>query len=322
MINKFIRYLICIALFFHATSALTQPGSANGYAIQHFTDENGLPQNSINDLLFDKNGYLWLASQVGLIRFNGNSFDLYYPDDKPEMESNITYFATDSQGSIYFQTDDHNLYRYAGNNSHLVKAVNTAVLRKPFLINARRQFFDFTAFLRSASPEQEAGRRRQIFHHLFDHNEDFFVADTGRLYLVYQDSLFFYNGKDLLPLISHTGAATNYLQLDDRFYILKGYNVAAVYENGRQTHGNSPIAGNLNGLSPSYSLFSRGNTTHLLAGHQLYRVQPTENGSLRADFIANLNFIPNISAVDYNAGLDLLLIATNTEGFYLLRRNN
>ena len=62
--------------------------------------------------------------------------------------------------------------------------------------------------------------------------------------------------------------------------------------------------------------------THLLAGHQLYRVQPTEDGRLRADFIANLDFIPNISAVEYNAGLDLLLIATPTEGFYLLRRNN
>src|SRR5580658_6308292 len=153
MIKKFI-ILILFQLTLIATPALPQAELANGYAIQHFTDENGLPQNSINDLLFDRNGYLWLASQVGLIRFNGTAFDLYYPDDKPEMESNITYFATDDQGAIYFQTDDHNLYRYAGNNSHLVKAVNTAALKKPFLINARRQFFDFSSFLRT-SPATE-----------------------------------------------------------------------------------------------------------------------------------------------------------------------
>src|ERR1700722_1659738 len=108
MINKFI-ILIPFLLELTATPAFSQPELANGYAIQHFTDENGLPQNSINDLVFDKNGFLWLASQVGLIRFNGTSFDLYYPDDKPEMESNITYLATDNEGSIYFQTDDHNL---------------------------------------------------------------------------------------------------------------------------------------------------------------------------------------------------------------------
>ena len=254
MIKAFI-ILVPFLLLLTAPSAFPQSQLANGYAIQHFTDENGLPQNSINDLLFDKNGYLWLASQVGLIRFNGNAFDLYYPDDKPEMESNITYFATDGQGAIYFQTDDHNLYRYAGNNSHLVRAINTAVLRKPFLINARRQFFDFTTFLRSASPGPEADRRQEIFRHLFDHNEDFFVADTGRVYLIYRDSLFFYNGKDLLPLTRHTGAATNYLQLDDKFYLLEGYHVAAVYANGRRTYGSSPIGGNLRGLSASYNLF-------------------------------------------------------------------
>ena len=313
--------LILFLLTLTATRAYTQPELANGYAIQHFTDENGLPQNSINDLLFDKNGYLWLATQVGLVRFNGTAFDLYYPDDKPEMESNITYFATDEQGAIYFQTGDHNLYRYAGNNSHLVKAINTAALKKPFLINARRQFFDFSIFLRNAPAGQESGRR-QLFRHLFDHNEDFFVADSGRVYLNYRDSLFFYNGKDLLPLPSHTGATTKFLQLDNMLYLLEGYNVAAVYKNGRLTHGNSPIVGNLHGLSASYNLFSRGNMTHLLADHQLYRVQPTEDGRLQAVFIANLNFIPDISAVEYNAGLDLLLIATPTEGFYLLRRNN
>ena len=79
MISKFIRFLIIILLTLTATSALPQSELANGYTIQHFTDENGLPQNSINDLLFDKDGYLWLASQVGLVRFNGSSFKLYYP---------------------------------------------------------------------------------------------------------------------------------------------------------------------------------------------------------------------------------------------------
>jgi signal transduction histidine kinase len=318
----FIIILIPFFLILTATPAFPQPELANGYAIHHFTDENGLPQNSIADLLFDKNGYLWLASQVGLVRFNGNTFDLYYPDDKPVMESDIAYLATDDQGAIYFQTQDHNLYRYAGNNSHLVKAVNTAALKGPFLINASRQFFDFTGFLRNAATSQDADRRRQIFRQLFDHNEDFFAAGPDRVYIVYRDSLFFYNGKDLLPLTGRAGPAVKYLQLDHKFYVLQGFNVTAVYENGRRTYGGSPITGNLHGPPVSYSLFSRGNMTHLLAGHVLYRVQPAEDGRLRTDSIANLDFIPNISAVEYNAGLDLLLIATPTEGFYFLRRNN
>src|SRR5471030_1583076 len=124
MINKFIRFFIFITPFFSVTPALTQSDSVNGYSVQHFTDENGLPQNSINDLLFDKDGYLWLASQVGLVRFNGSSFQLYYPDDKPVMQSNIVYLGKNDKGTIYFQTGDHNLYCYPGNNSQFLSPVN------------------------------------------------------------------------------------------------------------------------------------------------------------------------------------------------------
>jgi signal transduction histidine kinase len=351
MIRNFIRFLIIILLTLTATPALPQPEWANGYAIQHFTDENGLPQNSINDLLFDKDGYLWLGSQVGLVRFNGSSFKLYYPDDKPVMESNIIFLAKNDEGSVYFQTDDRNLYCYHGNNSQFLSPVNTAALKKPFLLNTRKQFFDFTTFLQTPAPE--ASRRRQIFRDLFTHNENFYSADSGRVYLVYQDSLYYFDGKFLKPLAGHSGHSTQYLLQDGKFYRLDGYNVTAVYKNGRLIPGASPIEGVPNGdpaagpnrgpatgpnrgpamgqhksaagtapVSQELHLYSCGNMTHLLVGHQLYRIFPAGEQGLRAAFLVNLDFIPNISAVEYNAGLDLLLIATPTEGFYLLRRNN
>jgi signal transduction histidine kinase len=320
MITKFI-ILIPFLLLLTATPAFSQSELANGYAIQHFTDENGLPQNSINALLFDKNGFLWLGSQVGLVRFNGTSFDLYYPDDKPEMESNILYLATDAAGSILFQTDDHSLYRYAGNNSHLVKAVNTAALHRPSLINANRQFFDFSAFLLHAAPGAESERRRQIFGHLFDRNEDFFVADSGRLYLVYRDSLFFFNGNDLFALTGRNRPGTRFLLAHNTCYVLDGYTVSAAFENGHRSGGTGQIMGSPHLPKGNYSLYFSGNLTFLLADHQLFRLQSGEGGALKADFVANLDFIPGISAIEYNPGLDLLLIATPTEGFYFLRRN-
>src|SRR5580658_10085323 len=147
MIKKFI-ILILFQLTLIATPAFPQPILANGYAIQHFTDENGLPQNSINDLLFDKDGYLWLASQVGLVRFNGSSFKLYYPDDKPVMQSNIMYLGKNAQGTIYFQWDDHNLDGYSGNNYQVRRPGNTSALKARYVLNARKQLVDFSAFLR------------------------------------------------------------------------------------------------------------------------------------------------------------------------------
>src|SRR5215471_12966664 len=123
MIKKALPIIAILSL--SVTPALTQSDSSNGYSVQHFTDENGLPQNSINDLLFDKDGYLWLASQVGLVRFNGSSFRTYYPNDKAVMESNIVSLGKDEQGQVFSETQDHHLYCYSGNNNQLLSPVPT-----------------------------------------------------------------------------------------------------------------------------------------------------------------------------------------------------
>src|ERR1700744_6084712 len=136
MINRSIACSI-VFLFLIAPPALCQPETVNGYSVQHFTDENGLPQNSINDLLFDKDGYLWLASQVGLVRFNGSSFRTYYPDDKPVMESNIVSLGKNEKGQLYFETQDRHLYCYSGNNSQFLGPVNTPATRRLLLLNRR-----------------------------------------------------------------------------------------------------------------------------------------------------------------------------------------
>ncbi len=42
-----------------------------------WTTEDGLPQNSINDIVQTRDGYLWLATFGGLIRFDGITFKVF-----------------------------------------------------------------------------------------------------------------------------------------------------------------------------------------------------------------------------------------------------
>ncbi|MBE9463535.1 two-component regulator propeller domain-containing protein [Dyadobacter subterraneus] len=44
------------------------------YAVSQYTDENGLPQNSVKSIAADKNGFIWLATENGLVRFDGHHF--------------------------------------------------------------------------------------------------------------------------------------------------------------------------------------------------------------------------------------------------------
>jgi signal transduction histidine kinase len=64
-----------LLLFFCcSTAAIAQLPVASAYSVQHYTDENGLPQNSVKFISPDRNGFLWLATENGLIRFDGNRF--------------------------------------------------------------------------------------------------------------------------------------------------------------------------------------------------------------------------------------------------------
>ncbi|MGG7665578.1 ATP-binding protein [Dyadobacter sp. BHUBP1] len=45
-----------------------------GYSLQQFTDENGLPQNSVKAIAQDRNGFIWLTTEAGLVRFDGRRF--------------------------------------------------------------------------------------------------------------------------------------------------------------------------------------------------------------------------------------------------------
>uniref|UniRef100_A0A183CSH1 HTH luxR-type domain-containing protein n=1 Tax=Globodera pallida TaxID=36090 RepID=A0A183CSH1_GLOPA len=60
-----------------------------GYWVQHFTDENGLPQNSVKAILRDGNGFIWLTTEAGVVRFDGHSFLTFDRSDLPISSNRI-----------------------------------------------------------------------------------------------------------------------------------------------------------------------------------------------------------------------------------------
>lgn len=59
------------------------------YVVNQYTGENGLPQNTARDLLFDQDGFLWIATENGLARFDGQRFRIYNNASTPGIESSL-----------------------------------------------------------------------------------------------------------------------------------------------------------------------------------------------------------------------------------------
>ncbi|MGX5819243.1 ATP-binding protein [Chitinophaga lutea] len=70
------------------------------YLLRHYDNSSGLPQNSVNAIGADPEGYIWLATENGLVRYDGLHFRLR-TGDKPLLRNNRYYnIGYDSQGRL------------------------------------------------------------------------------------------------------------------------------------------------------------------------------------------------------------------------------
>ena len=113
------NYLICFGFLF-----ITLFTSGNHYAqntlpfnftITNFTEGKGLPQNSVNDIDQTKDGYIWIATNGGLARFNGKSFKVFNKFNSPELASDrILDLFSDDEDRLWISSIEGLSYYYKG----------------------------------------------------------------------------------------------------------------------------------------------------------------------------------------------------------------
>ncbi len=76
------------------------------YGHRVWMEKDGLPQNSINAVVQSPRGYLWLATQEGLVRFDGVRFTVFNKDNTPLMtDSYIVTLVKDRGGDLWMSFD-------------------------------------------------------------------------------------------------------------------------------------------------------------------------------------------------------------------------
>ncbi|MDR9416898.1 MAG: two-component regulator propeller domain-containing protein [Gracilimonas sp.] len=94
--------LMCLSIAASAQDFEVDPN----YVLDQWTVEDGLPVNNVVDILQAKNGYLWLATFDGLVRFDGVDFKIYQSERYPTLPTNrILTVDEASDGSIWMTTE-------------------------------------------------------------------------------------------------------------------------------------------------------------------------------------------------------------------------
>ncbi len=87
--------------------ALEPSTSLASYGRQAWGMENGLPQNTVQALVQTKDGFVWLGTEVGLVRFDGTGFQVFDRNSSPALPGNdIRCLFAAEDGALWVGTSD------------------------------------------------------------------------------------------------------------------------------------------------------------------------------------------------------------------------
>ena len=103
-----------VAILCWAWGAVAAGDTSAEYLLRNWTTADGLPDNTVRAIVETRDGYLWMGTANGLVRFDGIRFTTFDPADTPGLPMADVYGLTkDHQDGLWLSTR-RGVLRYHG----------------------------------------------------------------------------------------------------------------------------------------------------------------------------------------------------------------
>ena len=103
---RFLGFVLLLITAFEEGLALDPNRAISQYVHDVWQSEDGLPQNSVESMAQTNDGYLWLGTLEGLVRFDGLRFTVFDKDNTKGINNNwIHVLCEDREGTLWIGTD-------------------------------------------------------------------------------------------------------------------------------------------------------------------------------------------------------------------------
>ncbi len=106
-------FVLCLAAFFPRVAGAIDPNRAmSQYLRERWGTEQGFPRGSVYAIAQSDDGYLWIATQAGLVRFDGLNFRVIR--DVPGLSNgeSVLGLLPDRSGNLWIRLEGSTLLRY------------------------------------------------------------------------------------------------------------------------------------------------------------------------------------------------------------------
>jgi signal transduction histidine kinase len=306
-------------LFFLAYWFTINAQEAGAYHIEVFNTDNGLPSNGIKGLQWDhETGFLWIATEAGIVRYNGLSFKTFTADDGPQLTNErIAFLLKNNAGRIFTSDVASHIFYVEKNRLRFMKTavtpdgmqekslafiqVSDKMYNKGADFKKGLLFVRFTPFLPVNDTSTFFLYDRQLYYHSLFSLQPLLVSRPGEKWVQG-----FMIGKECF-LIDSNGQVYHYafpsgkteslvVREKETSAILDSKDSRIIWENGMV----GPI------------IFNRNKAWQLVYS----------NGSLWAEMICDE--VPDgllVVHAQYNAKQKILVIGTDSKGILVIRKN-
>lgn len=98
------QLLICILVCTIFLIEQTTSAQTVKLDFEHYNTDNGLPQNSVNYIMQDSHGFIWICTQDGLCRYDGYQFKTFRndPNSKNTLSNNYVWHIVEDHEGIFW----------------------------------------------------------------------------------------------------------------------------------------------------------------------------------------------------------------------------
>ena len=286
----------------------------DNYLVQRFTTDNGLPSNGIKGLQWDEStGFLWVATEAGVIRYNGSDFVIFSKANTPGFLSERMLFMLKSrEGRIYTSDEAGNIFSVMKNRLQYMGQVQ---------LDTRPSTFKLIGLVASGGLfRQSSAQPADNFG--FSFNKELLIPmSDSRMILFHKDSLYDYRlGKTAPTLITPVEPNSRVFRLADQFFIFNRQ--SGFYR--LDTTRNLPLrlATSFPGQEQGQLFWECGMQNPILIAGATARELYYRGGQLTSRVICTA--VPTDALLDfvkYGEKSGILFLGTNSKGIIVIRKN-
>jgi signal transduction histidine kinase len=310
--NSQFKSLIGFLLWFFLSHSIVF-AQTDDFVITRFTDDAGLPQNSIKGIATDNLGFIWLVTESGVVRYDGGGH----------------FKLTDSMNNTLSSQRMYS-FHYDGESTDILWA-QTSTEQMVYIHNGKAiaQNKNFWEITRNSYRADKTFYSRGLPNRYPDLDSLNLILGevNGKHFLLRRDTISYYlpDAQEALVSIPYkVDSKWDFFYNDNKLYEVKGLKQINVIESNGKVHSARFIGDLLNEpLNANFQIYYNGGTNEafIYCNENFYLIQATAAGDLYTTRILHdFSFENNrITVAHYNVHTKQLFLGSDSKGLFIIQ---